>query len=111
MKPLGRAAIAAVGSELLTPLRIDTNSLFITEQLNLLGIDVGNTPSLGASRAAGHAFMGYAGFLRCLGRTLTFASPGARRCGFAFFTHEKGARPAAPPVLHERSADPLFKRR
>ena len=40
MKPLERAAIVAVGSELLTPLRIDTNSLFITEQLNLLGIDV-----------------------------------------------------------------------
>jgi nicotinamide-nucleotide amidase len=35
-----RAAIVAVGSELLTPSRIDTNSLFITEQLNLLGIDV-----------------------------------------------------------------------
>jgi nicotinamide-nucleotide amidase len=37
---LKRAAIIAVGSELLTPLRVDTNSLFITEQLNLLGIDV-----------------------------------------------------------------------
>jgi nicotinamide-nucleotide amidase len=35
-----RAAIFAVGSELLTPSRVDTNSLFITEQLNLLGIDV-----------------------------------------------------------------------
>jgi nicotinamide-nucleotide amidase len=40
MKPLGRAAILAVGSEMLTPLRVDTNSLFITEQLNLLGIEV-----------------------------------------------------------------------
>lgn len=40
MKPLTRAAIIAVGSELLTPLRLDTNSLFITEQLNILGIDV-----------------------------------------------------------------------
>ena len=40
VKPLRRAAILAVGSELLTPSRIDTNSLFITEQLNLLGIDV-----------------------------------------------------------------------
>jgi nicotinamide-nucleotide amidase len=37
---IARAAILAVGSELLTPSRIDTNSLFITEQLNLLGIDV-----------------------------------------------------------------------
>ena len=40
MKPLTRAAIIAVGSELLTPLRIDTNSLFVTGQLNALGIDV-----------------------------------------------------------------------
>jgi nicotinamide-nucleotide amidase len=35
-----RAAIIAVGSELLSPLRIDTNSLLITEHLNALGIDV-----------------------------------------------------------------------
>lgn len=40
MKPLARAAIIAVGSELLTPLRFDTNSLFLTAQLNALGIDV-----------------------------------------------------------------------
>jgi len=40
VKPLSRAAIIAVGSELLTPLRLDTNSLFITERLNALGIDV-----------------------------------------------------------------------
>jgi nicotinamide-nucleotide amidase len=39
-RPLSRAAIIAVGSELLTPLRIDTNSLFLTEQLNALGVDV-----------------------------------------------------------------------
>jgi nicotinamide-nucleotide amidase len=35
-----RAAILAVGSELLTPIRIDTNSLMITEQLERLGIEV-----------------------------------------------------------------------
>jgi len=34
------AEIIAVGSELLTPFRMDTNSLYITEQLNLLGVDV-----------------------------------------------------------------------
>jgi len=37
---LTTAAILAVGSELLTPTRLDTNSLFITEQLNSIGIDV-----------------------------------------------------------------------
>ena len=40
MPPLVSAAIIAVGSELLTPTRLDTNSLFITEQLNAIGIEV-----------------------------------------------------------------------
>jgi nicotinamide-nucleotide amidase len=35
-----RACIIAVGSELLTPFRVDTNSLFITERLNTVGFDV-----------------------------------------------------------------------
>lgn len=34
------AEIIAVGSELLTPQRVDTNSLFLTEKLNALGIEV-----------------------------------------------------------------------
>lgn len=51
MRPLGRAAILAVGSELLTPSRIDTNSLFITEQINLLGIEVVFKGVVGDDRA------------------------------------------------------------
>jgi nicotinamide-nucleotide amidase len=47
VKPLQRAAIIAVGSELLTPSRIDTNSLVITEQLNLLGIEVASKGIVG----------------------------------------------------------------
>jgi nicotinamide-nucleotide amidase len=35
-----RAEVIAVGSELLTPAHIDTNSLFITERLNELGIEL-----------------------------------------------------------------------
>jgi len=35
-----QAEIIAVGSELLTPDRIDTNSLFLTQRLNHLGIAV-----------------------------------------------------------------------
>jgi nicotinamide-nucleotide amidase len=35
-----KAEIIAVGSELLTPDRIDTNSLFLTEELNKLGFEV-----------------------------------------------------------------------
>jgi len=49
--PLQRAAIIAVGSELLTPLRIDTNSLYITEQLNALGIEVVVKGVVGDDRA------------------------------------------------------------
>ncbi len=40
MKPIQTAAIIAVGSELLTPDRSDTNSLWLTAALNELGIDV-----------------------------------------------------------------------
>lgn len=35
------AEIIAVGSELLTPFRQDTNSLYLTEQINNLGVEVG----------------------------------------------------------------------
>jgi nicotinamide-nucleotide amidase len=48
---LRRAAIIAVGSEMLTPFRIDTNSLVITEQLNALGIDVIFKTVVGDDRA------------------------------------------------------------
>src|SRR5438552_7580945 len=34
------ACIVAVGSEMLTPFRVDTNSLLITERLNQIGFDV-----------------------------------------------------------------------
>jgi len=34
------AEIIAIGSELLTPYRVDTNSLFLTEKLNQLGVEV-----------------------------------------------------------------------
>ncbi len=37
---ISRAEIIAVGSELLTPSRLDTNSLAVTERLNEIGIDV-----------------------------------------------------------------------
>src|SRR3954470_12671461 len=35
-----KACILAIGSEMLTPFRVDTNSLFITERLNTIGYDV-----------------------------------------------------------------------
>jgi nicotinamide-nucleotide amidase len=45
-----RAAIVAVGSELLTPSRTDTNSLTITEQLDALGIEVAFKAIVGDDR-------------------------------------------------------------
>jgi len=48
--PVKRAAIVAVGSELLTPSKLDTNSLHITEELNRLGIDVIAKAVVGDSR-------------------------------------------------------------
>src|ERR1700738_3354593 len=35
-----QAEIIAVGSELLTPQRLDTNSLYLTDQLNALGVEL-----------------------------------------------------------------------
>ena len=35
-----KACILAVGSEMLTPFRVDTNSLYVTERLNAIGGDV-----------------------------------------------------------------------
>jgi nicotinamide-nucleotide amidase len=35
-----KACILAIGSEMLTPFRVDTNSLFITERVNTIGYDV-----------------------------------------------------------------------
>jgi len=46
-----KAEIIAVGSELLTPYRLDTNSLFLTEQLNRLGIEVVRKVVVGDDRS------------------------------------------------------------
>jgi nicotinamide-nucleotide amidase len=46
-----RATILAVGTELLTPTRIDTNSLAITDALNGVGIDVVSKAIVGDDRA------------------------------------------------------------
>ena len=45
-----KAEIIAVGSELLTPYRLDTNSLYLTGELNKLGIRVIHKSVVGDSR-------------------------------------------------------------
>ena len=42
-----RAEIIAVGSELLTPFRLDTNSLFLTAELNQVGLRVAHKAVVG----------------------------------------------------------------
>lgn len=51
MRTISKAEIIAVGSELLTPHRIDTNSLFLTGRLNELGIEVRTKSVVGDDRA------------------------------------------------------------
>lgn len=46
-----KAEIIAIGSELLTPYRLDTNSLFLTGRLNRLGIEVTRKFVVGDDRA------------------------------------------------------------
>jgi nicotinamide-nucleotide amidase len=50
MRTLRRAEIIAAGSELLTPHRLDTNSLYLTGRLNDLGIVLGGKCVVGDSR-------------------------------------------------------------
>jgi nicotinamide-nucleotide amidase len=45
-----KAEIIAVGSELLTPDRLDTNSLFLTEELNKLGVEITRKSVVGDNR-------------------------------------------------------------
>ena len=46
-----QAEIIAIGSELLTPERVDTNSLIVTRHLNLLGVQVAAKHVIGDDRA------------------------------------------------------------
>lgn len=52
-----KAEIIAVGSELLRPERSDTNSVFITERLNEIGIDVRAKTIVGDDRPTLHALV------------------------------------------------------
>lgn len=48
---MANAEIIAVGSELLTPQKVDTNSLYLTDQLNGLGVEVVRKSIVGDERA------------------------------------------------------------
>ena len=44
------AEVIAIGSELLTPQKLDTNSLYLTDQLNALGVEVVRKTVVGDER-------------------------------------------------------------
>ena len=52
---LQHAEIIAIGSELLTPSRLDTNSLFLTERLNSIGRTIWNGGGVPFANAVGQA--------------------------------------------------------
>lgn len=58
--PAPSAAVIAVGSELLTPEKVDTNSLYITQVLNELGIAVAFKSIVGDNRQELQAHVAYA---------------------------------------------------
>jgi nicotinamide-nucleotide amidase len=55
-----KAEIIAIGSELLTPYRLDTNSLFLTDELNKLGIRVVHKDVVGDSLDDMHSSFAHA---------------------------------------------------
>ena len=65
------AEIIAIGSELLTPFFQDTNSLFLTDRLNQLGIEVAFKSLVGDDRghltAVVRTALGRAGIVICMG--------------------------------------------
>ena len=58
--PFRRATIIAVGSEMLTPTRVDSNSLYITDLLNGVGVDVTAKSIVGDDRSELEAYFAQA---------------------------------------------------
>jgi ribosomal protein S18 acetylase RimI-like enzyme len=63
-------------------------------RLGVLAVDADNAAGLRTPRRAGWRAIGYAGFVRCLGRILAFRSYGPRSYGFAFFAPRESRRNA-----------------
>jgi len=67
--------------------------------LGTLAVEADNTAGLRTPRRAGWRGIGYAGFVRCLGRVLVFRSYGALRYGFALFVPGENGQVARAPRL------------
>src|ERR1700748_3640783 len=87
-----KAEIIAVGSELLTPDRLDTNSLYLTEQLNSIGIEIVRKTIVGDNEAPLREVVG-----KVLGRVEVVVSSG-------------GLGPTQDDLTRETVADLLGRR-
>ena len=86
------AEIIAVGSEMLTPFRVDTNSLFLTEELNRLGVAVMRKSIVGDDRTLLRE-----AFLEAMGRADLVIATG-------------GLGPTEDDLTREAAADALGRR-
>jgi len=75
--------------------------------LGVLAVEADNSAGLRTPRRAGWLAIGYAGFVRCLGRVLAFRSYGSLRYGFAFFAPDENGRLAR--AARENSRWPMKK--
>jgi nicotinamide-nucleotide amidase len=106
MRPVTTAEILAVGSELLTPHRIDTNSLYLTDMLNALGIDVRFKGVVGDDPAA----LAIA-FRTALSRADLVISTGGLGPTADDLTREAVAEVLARPLARDASAEAAIRRR
>ena len=97
------AEIIAVGSEMLTPERVDTNSLYLTGELNRLGVEVVAKCVIGDDRDRLADAVHQA--LLALGRRDSLGRPGTHRRRCHARSRGAGARPqAGVPSRNRRRA-------
>jgi hypothetical protein len=54
--------------------------------------EISNYPSIAAAKFLGRRRVGFAGYVRCLGRRISFRTPGLKKLGFEFFEPEDSGR-------------------
>jgi len=54
--------------------------------------EISNYPSIAAAKFLGRRRVGFAGYVRCLGRRISFRTPGLKKLGFEFFEPKGSGR-------------------
>jgi hypothetical protein len=54
--------------------------------------EISNYPSIAAAKFLGRRRVGFAGYVRCLGRRISFRTPGLKKLGFEFFEPKDSGR-------------------